>query len=352
VLENQDIVVAGGSAAMVQDKALLRQVRGTLWGKPDLRFWIILILSVGMHASIVYTINHIKLPPKRTLTIEDIPERFARLIIEKPIPKELPKKQQAAIEGTAKVETVAKGAEPEVIGPSPEKKAVERKIAQKNVAARAAKVENKIRTVGVLGLLTGTGATAKGPAVVDVLGKRPGRKEHAQDLEMALQTQKGLIKTDNASILERKVVQSKDVDLLGHNAAIDDDLLSMGKTTTKDLVKTGNIVIRPPESIEGAASSNAKRDDKVIGEVVSKNKVGIKMTYEKFLKRDPNLAGKITVRFTISAAGTVTTVLILENTTGNTEFEQELIRKIKMWRFDEVPEGDVTVTYPFLFNPS
>ena len=58
------------------------------------------------------------------------------------------------------------------------------------------------------------------------------------------------------------------------------------------------------------------------------------------------------MRFTITAAGIVTTVIVLENTTGNAAFEQELMRKVKLWRFEEVPEGDVTVTYPFLFSPS
>jgi TonB family protein len=76
------------------------------------------------------------------------------------------------------------------------------------------------------------------------------------------------------------------------------------------------------------------------------------MSYEKFLKRDPSLKGKITVRFTITAEGTVNNIQILENTTGNTDLEAEIVRKVKMWTFDSVGEGDVTVTYPFVFSPS
>ena len=75
-------------------------------------------------------------------------------------------------------------------------------------------------------------------------------------------------------------------------------------------------------------------------------------SYEKHLKRIPELAGKITVRFTIAASGRVTSVQILENTTGNNDLERDISRKIKMWRFEKIAEGDVTVTYPFVFQPA
>jgi len=86
--------------------------------------------------------------------------------------------------------------------------------------------------------------------------------------------------------------------------------------------------------------------------VVASHKTSIRMSYEKYLKRIPDLAGKVTVRFTISATGRVTIVQILENTTACKELERDIVRKVKMWRFEAIPEGDVTVTYPFLFRSS
>ena len=74
------------------------------------------------------------------------------------------------------------------------------------------------------------------------------------------------------------------------------------------------------------------------------------MSYERFLKREPSLQGKITVRFTITANGCVTDVEILENTTHNRGLENEIRRKVKMWKFAAIPEGDVTVTFPFVFH--
>jgi TonB family protein len=195
------------------------------------------------------------------------------------------------------------------------------------------------------------GTTAKGPAVIDVLGAMGTRKESSTNLDEALAKMSGLQRADNVDVLQKKLVKSKDV-AVQHKEEIDDLIASVGSARSVDLAKRGEFVIQKPESIEGAASSNAKRDNNAINAVVASHKASIRMTYEKHLKRDPALAGKVTVRFTISATGSVTAVTILENTTNNSDLEQEITRKIRMWRFETVPEGDVTVTYPFVFTPA
>lgn len=343
-----NVVVIGNGQALLNKKALLREIRGSFWQNIDKRFFIIMLLSLLIHSVLIYRINTIKLKPVETLLIEKIPERFARLIVEKPIPKETPQSQTS--DETKKNE---KAEEPEKKIPKTpsEKKAIESKIAKKAVAARAARVEKKIRTVGVLGMLTGVGTTAKGPSVIDVLGNMNRKKERFQDLEKALENMSGLKQTGNMDLMKRKLVRSKDVSV-SHRENIDNLVASIGGAKTTTFAKKGNFIIQRPESIEGAASSNAKRDNSAINKVVRSHKTSIRMSYEKYLKRVPDLTGKITVRFTISASGRVTSVQILENTTGNKNLERDIARKVKMWRFEAVPEGDVTVTYPFLFKPS
>ncbi len=348
MLEPDQIVVAG-AGAVIQDKAILRQIRGSIWDTIDPRFLTIAILSLAFHITVLSVLNHVKLRPPEMVRIEELPERFARLIIEKPILKETP--MPAKPELAKESEKGAEKPQEKTAEAVAEKRKVEQAIAKKNVAARVARVENKIRTVGVLGILTGVGSTAKGPSVVDVLGSGGSRKERFQDLELALGKTSGLTKTESFDVLDRTLVKSKEVNV-DHGEDIDEILAGVRTVTTKDLAKKGDFIIRPPESIEGAASSNAKRDDKAISAVVRTNKTSVKLTYEKYLKRDPTLAGKITVRFTISADGRVSSVEILENTMQNPAFENDIVRKIKMWHFEAIPEGDVTVTYPFIFQPS
>jgi TonB family protein len=282
--------------------------------------------------------------------LREIPDRFAKLIVDKPVPK----KEEAAVPGKdAAAKAEEPGAEKEETPdvPPARKKAKKRAAAKKAVAARAAKVEKKIRTVGVLGMLTGEGATAKGPGVVDVLGAVGKERKRSGDLDKALESISGLQRASDATVVKKKLVKSKDV-AVEHTESIDDLVASIGKAQPSSLSKKGTFMIRRPESIEGAASSHAKRDDKAVGRVVRSHKMSIRMSYERYLKRDPSLAGKITVRFTISANGRVSRVEILENTTGSDGLERDIKRKVRMWRFEPIGGGDVTVTYPFVFRPS
>lgn len=347
------VVAAGSSASIALDKALLREIRGTLWQKIDARFFTIMLLSIILHSIFIFRVNTMKLKAVETVTIQDIPQRFVKLIVDKPVPKEAPKERitdQMTTQEEIKEETKEESEKTAPKTPG-EKKTVERKAARKRVATRAARVEKKISTVGVLGMLTGIGSTAKGASVIDVLGGTNRKKERFQDLEKALENMSGLKQTGDIKMMDRKLVRSKDVSV-SHREKIDDLVASIGNAKTSTFAKKGNFIIQRPESIEGAASSSAKRDNNAINKVVTSNKTSIRMSYEKYLKRIPDLTGKITIRFTILASGKVTDVQILENTTGNTGLERDIIRKIKMWHFEEIAEGEVTVTYPFVFRPS
>ncbi len=140
-----------------------------------------------------------------------------------------------------------------------------------------------MRTVGVLGMVTGVGATAKGPAVADVLGAIGDKKDNFQDLDDALNKMSGLKKTPSVDILDRKLVKSKEVSI-SHKEEIDDLIAGVGQAESVNLSKKGDFIIQRPESIEGAASSDARRDNNAINEIVSSHKSSIRMTYEKIFK--------------------------------------------------------------------
>jgi TonB family protein len=343
------VVVAGQYASTPLDPALLRAVKNKHVSITDRSFLILATLSVVIHLIFIFLVRLYQVPPPTTTVIEEVPERFARLIIEKPIPKTetIKKTTEKATETTA-APSEKPESKPAGSGPITTR---QRTKARKSVDARVARVEKKLRTVGVLGMLTGVGATAKGPSVVDVLGTLNDRKERKIDLESALDDVTGLQKTKQVDLLDRKLVKSKDISI-SHKEDIDDLLANVGGAKTVDLAKKGSFIIQKPESIEGAASSNAKRDNDAISAIVSSHKTSIRMSYEKYLKREPTLAGKITVRFTIAASGSIAMVTIVENTTGNSNLENEIMRKIRMWRFEAIADGDVTVTYPFLFAPA
>lgn len=84
-----------------------------------------------------------------------------------------------------------------------------------------------------------------------------------------------------------------------------------------------------------------------------KRKLGaIKRCYEKQLRRNPTLAGKVTVEFTIVEAGNVPRARAIENTTGDAQVASCVVRTVKRFRFHPGPDGGaVTYAYPFVFAP-
>lgn len=346
-MDNENrIIVVSSSARLAIDRITLKSLRGGFWSKLDLRFFVILLLSLFFHGAIVLFAAKLELKPAEEVVIEKVPERFAKLIIDKPLPKKNTKEKppevlaQKSIKDNQSVPVSGSAAA-----------IAKRAEAKKTVQQQVEKVENKIRTVGVLGMLTGVGSTAKGPSVVDVLGNMKDKSDKFKGLDEVLSNMSGLKKNQPVEILDRKLIKSKDISV-SHKEEIDDLIAGVGVVKTQELAKKGDFIIQRPESIEGAASNDSKRDPQAINDVISTYKASIKMSYEKYLKRDPNLKGKINLRITISSSGNVSAIKVVENTTGNTEFEDEIVRKVKMWQFEPVADGDVTVSYPFVFFPA
>ena len=78
----------------------------------------------------------------------------------------------------------------------------------------------------------------------------------------------------------------------------------------------------------------------------------IKACYEQGLRRNPALAGKVTVEFTIQQVGSLTGVKAKENTLGDADVAACIVARISSIRFNPGPEGgSVAFSYPFVFAP-
>lgn len=78
---------------------------------------------------------------------------------------------------------------------------------------------------------------------------------------------------------------------------------------------------------------------------------GLRYTYNKQLRKNPDLEGRITVAITINVKGVVEEAKVVETTMHNEEMEREVVAKIKHWTFPPVLTKTLTVTYPFVFFP-
>lgn len=74
--------------------------------------------------------------------------------------------------------------------------------------------------------------------------------------------------------------------------------------------------------------------------------------YERELKRNPTLKGRVVVRFTITSAGRASGVEIEENSLGDDAVGACIRTIVRTWAFPFKPDDEVTVSYPFVFSPA
>lgn len=92
-------------------------------------------------------------------------------------------------------------------------------------------------------------------------------------------------------------------------------------------------------------------DREVIAQYI-KSKLGqILYCYERQLSANPDLFGKVAVKFTIAASGQVEQQLIGDTTLKNATVEGCILNRVAGWKFPQPSGGTrVLVTYPFLFK--
>jgi Ca-activated chloride channel homolog len=84
---------------------------------------------------------------------------------------------------------------------------------------------------------------------------------------------------------------------------------------------------------------------------IQKHLRSIQACYEKALKSDPTLSGKVVVKFVIGPKGTVTSAQIVSSTVKNYTFQSDLLDVIRRMTFPTpAGGGSIVVSYPFIFH--
>lgn len=103
----------------------------------------------------------------------------------------------------------------------------------------------------------------------------------------------------------------------------------------------------------GGASGAGSRPYEEIELVFQKNKGRIFSLYNRALRSDPSLQGKVVVELTISPDGKVVKCRIVSSELNNPELENQLISRIKLFQFQPRSNVDtLVVKYPIDFLPS
>ena len=126
-----------------------------------------------------------------------------------------------------------------------------------------------------------------------------------------------------------------------------------GRSTTK----VDSPVAGIEQQVAGGArrtgtSGKASRSREEIELVFDRNKSAIFALYNRALRADPTLEGKLVLRLTIAPTGEVTFCEVVSSELGDPDLERKLVLRVKQFRFEAKDVEPITTTKPIDFFPA
>ncbi len=356
------------------------------WQTLDRRFSMTLVASLIIHFVVI--IYFVKNPPAHD--VARVQEQFARLVLDKtagetkfvetPLeaaPAELPLEEPTAstvrrtsriIDPGASRRTTAQSSGQEVGSGEPDGGGGE--IAGTSgppASGRRSRaiIREEVGNQGLLGLLTSNSGMASGDEAADLLG---GHNPNA-NLDEALAGVSGIKRAGSSSDAEGgagaagtgvgsggpgkgRVRGGRETG--GGN--IDALVQGLGEGKAKGVSRSGELVItseKPLIEVEEGQTGGTGRDAESIQAVVASHSPAIEYCYQRAIKRDPNLKGKVVVRFVITPQGTVESATIVSKSSTNAEVEDCILSRIRRWDdFGAIDpkKGNTTVRQVYTFG--
>jgi TonB family protein len=120
-----------------------------------------------------------------------------------------------------------------------------------------------------------------------------------------------------------------------------------------DKVQTGTMVKeREPRAIvqPSKARIDGTLDSGGVARSIKRGMTAVRLCYQRGLKRDPKLTGKITLRLSISGMGTVASVAVESDSIDDAQVKSCITGAAKRWRFPPPQGGDAEIVVPLVFR--
>jgi protein TonB len=287
----------------------------------------VLLLTIVLGAAIPL-LPLVKKPIEKEI---ELPPRVAKLIFEKQVePKPRPKPKPVE---KPKPEPEAKKK------PLPKKKAppkvVNKVPAEKPKLDAVEQARKKASSAGLLAMQDSL-ADLRDQSVDELRGA----KRLSNNGSSARKTERALItsKVGNGSQGIRTAAMSRDTGST--------QLAARTATEVKSSISTASA------NSKRRNSKTASRSIEEIQVVFDRNKSAIYSIYNRALRQDPSLQGKLVLKLTIAPSGKITAIDLVSSELGDTALERKLLQRIKMFNFGAKQVDAVTLTYPIDFLPA
>lgn len=319
-----------------------------LRGAMESLFVGVLVAVLAVESAGLYAIHRMPDVSLDQPSQEDL-DRFAKILMpEKPVDKKKDEDEAAkkAAEDAKKKadEEARKKEEEERRKKEEEAKKKENEDPAKAAAAEAARKEKLKQEVASKGLLNIIGATGGGSS--SLKNVFASGNAFGDDITRALAGTGGVKIATGDEGPQRKGGGAGGPASLG-------DLASAGGGGGGRVNLTEKARVMPQISIDDrefeTESSSVDRDG--VNRYVRMRIKSIQGCYEKELKRNPGLKGKVVVRFVINPDGRVSEISIETNSMGDEAVAACIVNVIRSWKFPFHPPDAAAVSFPFVFSP-
>lgn len=282
----------------------------------------------------------------RKIEPDVIPDRFAEYIpeVKKPQTLDLNKLAKLGEKAAEKVEKAGpkKGGGGGAKGKRGPAKPCDQACQEERAAARRARLAEQVSKMGVLKLL---GTTGKGSGATQNL---LGSGDPGTDSDKAFAGVGGLTVGGRGG--RGGGLRGKGGGGSGKGVGIGDlggrvggpDEVATGGTVNEKVPKA---VVTPNRAeIDGTMNTDA------VARTIRLGMPAIRTCYQRALKRNPKLTGKVTVRLNINTMGAVTRVTIDSDTVGDPQVTSCIQSYASRWRFPPPEGGAAEVAVPFVFQ--
>lgn len=197
-------------------------------------------------------------------------------------------------------------------------------------------ISREVRSEGLLGLLIDSGSVGSKDGSAGILDELDAS---ANDFNDALNNLGG-IKTGGSytkGSSSENGDSSRNAKARGGRATssgnINDVIGDLSAVSSKKMGRKGKLMaIEAPAPVKDADGERAgSRDPDAVAEVVNRYNSAIQACYQRELRHNPSLRGKIAIRFTIAPSGKVKDAKIVSSTIHNKRVEQCIVNRIRRW---------------------
>jgi len=305
----------------------------------EARFKRLLQISIAASLVAALVLSFLPVPERDPADLEEIPERYARLLIEQeaPPPPPPPPVVQEEPEPELPVEPepeqlVEEVPEPEPIIPEP--------VPEPEPVDVVAEARERASVAGLL------------PFAQELASLRDAElSDSLESNDLA-----GPV-SEELPVNERSLITSN---VGASSGGINTATLSRNTGGSGIGSRTTTVVESPVEGFGPAGgavtrsgqSNLASRSREEIERVFDRNKGAIYSLYNRALRTDPTLQGKVVLRLTITPEGTVSFCEIVSSELGDPELEQRLVQRVLLFQFEAKAVEAVTTTKPIDFFPA